>query len=89
MTIDSTLLELLCCPVDKVPMRHATRDELRRLNQAIQDGRAGQIDGGTRLQPLEAALVRTDGERLYPIDDGLPVLLADQALPGALLGQEP
>lgn len=85
MAIDSALLELLCCPVDKVPLRQATAEELKRLNHAIHGGEARQVDGTTRLQQLEGALIRSDGERIYPIDDGLPVLLADQALSGQLL----
>ena len=58
----------------------ATAEDLESCNAAIAGG-AVETVGGTRVEePLEAALVREDGTLLYPIRDGIPVLLADEGI---------
>ena len=38
--------------------------------------------GGEAVKaPLEGALVRSDGQRAYPIRDGIPRLLIDEGIP--------
>ncbi len=69
------LLETLCCPVDRRPLRPMTADELRSLNDAIAAGRAGDAGGARVTEALESGLT-TDGEAaFYPVSDGVPVLL--------------
>lgn len=51
-----------------------------RINQAIATGAVRREDGSTQSLPLQAALVTRDGKRVYRIEDGVPVLLADEAI---------
>jgi uncharacterized protein YbaR (Trm112 family) len=59
--MDPALLDLLCCPETRQPLREASADELARLS-------------------LDAALVREDGRVAYPIRDGIPMLVPDEAI---------
>jgi uncharacterized protein YbaR (Trm112 family) len=36
-------------------------------------------EGLTVIDPLNEALITDDGKRIYPIDDGIPVLLEGEA----------
>jgi uncharacterized protein YbaR (Trm112 family) len=39
------------------------------------------LAGQSITQPVDGALVRKDKKLLYPIIDGIPVMLSDQAIP--------
>lgn len=78
--MDKRLLELLCCPVTKRPLRPVSREQLRALNAAIEGGAVVKVGGEAIAQPLTDALVRDDGQVVYPVDDGIPVLLAEEAI---------
>ena len=78
--MDSRLLEILCCPITRRPLNRLGTDNLVQLNSAISTGKI-QNHGGTRLdQPLEEALVTTDGDLVYPVRDGIPVLLEEECI---------
>jgi uncharacterized protein YbaR (Trm112 family) len=70
------LLELLCCPVSKQPLRLATSDELAAANRPGTQNEAGRE---VRL-PIESGLVREDGVFLYPVWDEIPCLIASEAI---------
>lgn len=78
--MDKRLLDLLCCPVSKQPLKPITRDQLQALNRAVADGGVLRVDGRPQSAPIEEALIRADGQVIYVIDDGIPVLLADEAI---------
>ena len=67
--IDADLLELLRCPTTRQRLVAADAGQLARLNA---EGRAGE--------PLDEALVREDGRAAYPVQGGIPVLLADACI---------
>lgn len=78
--IASELLEVLCCPADRSPVRLATAEELAALNARIAAG-VRNNSGGAVAGPLEAALIRVDGTFAYPVREEIPVMLIDEAIP--------
>jgi uncharacterized protein YbaR (Trm112 family) len=78
--LDKKILELLVCPVNRQPLRPAEEAILDRLNRAIAAGTVKNRAGRPVAEPLTEALVRQDGCLLYPLRDGIPVLLADEGI---------
>lgn len=79
--IDPELLEKLACPETRKPLRLATGDELAAVNARIEAGSCKTVDGRTVEGALEAALMRADGELLYPVRDEMPRLLVEEGIP--------
>jgi uncharacterized protein YbaR (Trm112 family) len=79
--IDKRLLEILACPATYQTLAEASADVVRGLNTAIGKGGVKNVGGETLSAPLEAALVRKDGALVYPIKDGIPVLLVNEGVP--------
>ena len=80
MAIDKRLLEILCCPTSKAPLRLLSRRQLDALNAEIGQGNARTIEGRPLAGPLREALITSDGKLIYPVDDGIPVLLSQEAV---------
>ena len=80
MAVDGKLLEILCCPVSKVPLARLGRARLEKLNRAIQAGSVDYVGGERVTAPLADALITEDGKVIYPVVDDIPVLLADQGI---------
>lgn len=78
--MDKRLLSILCCPVTHKGLGVASAALLSDVNAAI-DGGELQTRDGTRLQErLAGALVTDDGKLLYPVSDGIPVLLEGESV---------
>jgi len=65
--MDKRLLTILRCPISHKGLSVLKKDELARINAAIG---AGEPE----------ALITDDGKRIYPVDDGIPVLLEDESI---------
>ena len=78
--VDAELIELLVCPETKQTLRPADPDVLARLNEAIARGRVENRGGSPVSVPLEAALVREDGQVLYPVREDIPIMLLDESI---------
>jgi len=78
--LDPELLEILVCPESKAPVALAGPDLLEKMNRAIAAGGVVARGGGEVREPLKAALVRSGGDLLYPIRDGIPIMLIDEAI---------
>ena len=79
--IDKDLLQILACPETHQPLAEAGPDLLARVNDRVKAGQAKNKAGADVKETLEAGLVRQDNKILYPIRDGIPVLLIDEGIP--------
>ena len=80
MSLDKRLLDILCCPESKQPVSLLGTRQLEALNAALAAGSLRLGDGSPAQGPLQAALITADGKRVYRVDDGIPVMLVDQAI---------
>ena len=78
--IDGTLLESLCCPLSKTPLTRLPPGRLKKLNQAVLAGEVEYVNGDPVEQPMKEALITEDSKVLYPVVDGIPILLADKGI---------
>ena len=80
MAIDKALLEILVCPATRVPVKPLSKDKLAILNRHREQNGLLHADGTPLNEPLEEALVTTDGRTVYPVRSGIPVMLVDQGI---------
>ncbi len=78
--MDKRLLDILCCPVSKTPVRPLTRHELEALNGAIAAGQVDTVAGVAVRERLTEALITTDRKLIYRVEDGIPVMLPDEGI---------
>ena len=78
--VNPELVKLLVCPETHQPLRLAREDELAALNAKLRAGKLQNRNGETPTTELAEALVREDGHRVYPVEDGIPVMLIEEAL---------
>jgi uncharacterized protein YbaR (Trm112 family) len=73
--MDQELLDLLRCPETRQPLTVAPAALVEKLNAAISRGEVTDRGGQSVSEPLDAALVREDGEFAYPVRDEIPEML--------------
>lgn len=80
MTLDKRLLEILRCPVSGQSLHPLTPSQLDAVNRAIASGTAKRGDGEPATAPLHAGLRTATANRIYRIDDGIPVMLVSESI---------
>lgn len=83
--MDKRLLDILCCPVTKSPLRMLTETELTALNSAILAGDVVSANGASVPHAIVGGLITRDARSIYRLDDDIPVMLADEAIAVAQL----
>ena len=78
--MDRKLLDILCCPTSKQPLALLNGPDLEAVNRSIASGKLTRADGSVQADPLTGGLITRDRRTVYRIEDGIPVLLADEAL---------
>lgn len=78
--MDAKMLEILCCPSTKTPVRMASRNEIDALNRSIGSAGVMSVAGKPIATPLRDALITKDGKVIYRIDEGIPVMLIDEGI---------
>jgi uncharacterized protein YbaR (Trm112 family) len=83
--INDELLALLRCPETGQCLSPASLDCLATLEAARTAGQLRNRAGQPVSEPITAGLVREDHRLFFPIHDGFPILLLDEAVPLAEL----
>ena len=78
--MDKRLLAILRCPITHKGLAVAKRDLLDRVNSAIASGDLSNRDGNVLSDALEEALVTDDEKLIYPVANGIPVLLEGESI---------
>ncbi len=78
--LDQELIDILACPETKEPVRLADDDLVQRVNAAIDAKTLVNREGEPVTERIEAALVREDRKYLYPVRDGIPVMLIGEGI---------
>jgi uncharacterized protein YbaR (Trm112 family) len=79
MSVSRELLEILVCPESKQPVASAPDDLLTEINRRISAGELRNRGGDPVTNPVGEGLLRQDGRILYVVDDGIPVMLIEEA----------
>ncbi|QHG87077.1 MULTISPECIES: Trm112 family protein [Xanthomonas] len=87
--MDRKLLDLLCSPDTRQPLALLDGKGLEALNTAIAGGTLQRADGSVQAQPLREALITRDRKQIFRVDDGIPVLLAEEAIATAQIADFP
>ena len=80
MPVSQELLEILVCPETKQPVAPASEELLQKLSKEIQAGQVRNRGGQKVTEPIVEGLVRQDGRILYPVEDGIPVMLIEESI---------
>ena len=80
MSVSEELLEILVCPETKQPVALASEEVLSKLARDIEAGKVRNRGGDKVTAPITEGLVRQDGRILYPVDDGIPVMLIEESI---------
>ena len=87
--MDRKLLDLLVCPSTRQPLALLDKRGLQALNAAIAAGGIVRGDGEAQAEGVPEALVTRDRKTVYRVDDGIPVLLAEEAIATAQVADFP
>lgn len=78
--MDKRLLDILCDPVSKTPLKLLSKLQLEAINLGVRGNQVQFTSGKAVTQELSAGLISMDGKVAYRIDDGIPILLADEGI---------
>ena len=78
--MDRKLLDMIVCPVTKLPLELLDGERLEQINAAIAAGRVQNRAEHKLETGLDEALIRRDGHVVYPIFDGIPILLEEESI---------
>lgn len=87
--MDRKLLDLLVSPDTRQPLVLLESAGLEVLNRAIAAGKIVRGDGSTQSHALREALITRDRSRIYRVEDGIPVLLPEEAIDTATIDAFP
>jgi uncharacterized protein YbaR (Trm112 family) len=78
--ISKELLEILACPENKSPLHLAEPQLLESLNERIRSGELLTREGEIVVDLLEEGLIREDGKVLYPVREGIPIMMISESI---------
>ena len=78
--MDRKLLDMIVCPVTKLPLELLDGDRLAQMNAAIAAGAIRNHADQSVATAFREALIRRDGHVVYPVVDGIPILLEEESI---------
>src|SRR5207248_2252251 len=75
------VLAILCCPEDHSALSPASELLVAEINDAIRRGQVRNRAGRLLDHTLDGGLAKASGDLMYPIIDGIPVLVREEAIP--------
>ena len=85
--MDKRLLDIVVCPLTKLPLQLLDGERLAQLNTAIRTRGIRNRAAQPLPETLVEALVTRDGRLVYPIREGIPILLEEESIDWQQLGQ--
>jgi uncharacterized protein YbaR (Trm112 family) len=79
--VSDDLIQILVCPETRQPVTRAPADVVDALNEQIRRGTLRDKGGQPVEGPIEAGLLRQDGQVLYPVIDDIPRMLIERGIP--------
>ncbi len=79
--LNQETVAILVCPVTGQSLKLAAAPLIATINRAIEAGKLQDQLGRLVRLSISEGLVRQDGKVLYPVRDGIPVMLADDGIP--------
>jgi uncharacterized protein len=79
--VDKELLDILVCPENKTPVHPADAQTLAAVNARIKQGTLKNRGDQPVTTEITEGLVRADGKYLYIVENDVPVMLIDEAIP--------
>ncbi len=80
MPINRKLLEILVCPITKLPVFILEEQKLQKLNGLIAQGTLQTMDGESISEPLQEALITRNKNIIYRIENNIPIMLESQSI---------
>jgi uncharacterized protein YbaR (Trm112 family) len=87
--MDRKVIDRLCSPHSRQPLSLLDATGLAALNQAIAAGAVTKVSGDPQGEKLREALLTRDRKQVFRVDDGIPVLLAEEAIDTAQIADFP
>jgi uncharacterized protein YbaR (Trm112 family) len=78
--LNGRLLEILCCPITRRSLLRLDEVALAKVNAAIAAGGVRNHGGAALQEPLEDALVTSEGDLVYPVRSGVPILFEEECI---------
>lgn len=78
--MDKKLLDMIVCPITKLPLELLDAERLEQMNAAVAAGRVVNQARQAVEGPVTEALIRRDGHVVYPVVDGIPILLEEESI---------
>ena len=72
--------QMLRCPITKNPLRELSASEIKEANSRIANGDLLHFDGTLVRREMTEGLVSSDGQYVYPVEEGIFVLLQNLAI---------
>ncbi|MBT8445325.1 MAG: Trm112 family protein [Gammaproteobacteria bacterium] len=78
--MNKKLLDMIVCPITKLPLELLDAERLQQMNAAIAAGKVLNQARQSVDDPVTEALIRRDGHVVYPVMDGIPILLEEESI---------